>query len=260
MSTSNEDGPAKSKKPAVGSRFQKGQSGNPKGRPRKDRSAALLPTEFAALLKLETERPLTLTADGKPVTMSALQTVLRATVVAAARGNPHAQRNVLQMAATAQTQEAKAKREEYEAAILLKVQLECDRDILVAEGRAESDMVRHASDVEINSETLEVKNYLIFTHEEVEARRRAIEMRDFLIEKWPQMVLVAEEDGDDYLLESGRDMARALIEGINARLPSRLRRLLPGDVEPLAARGSPEEIWRAMAREIASVILRKKPG
>ncbi len=55
-------------------------------------------------------------------------------------------------------------------------------------------------------------------------------MRDFLIEKMQQMVIAAEEDGDDWFLEIGRKSARTLIDGIKANLPARFRRLSPGDV------------------------------
>ena len=82
---------------------------------------------------------------------------------------------------------------------------------------------------------------LIFTREDFEARHRAIEMRDLIFRKMQQMVIAAEDDGDDWLLGIGRKSGRTLIDGINANLPARFRRLSPGDVEPLEARGRPKK-------------------
>lgn len=247
-------------KPGVRTQFKKGQSGNPKGRPRKDRgSVRPLPAELAELVKSETERLLTLTDGGKPITISALQAVLRSAVVNAAKGNPHAQRLVLHLAETAQAQEAKARQDVYEQAILLKIHLEHDRDVWVARGCAEADMPRHPSDIEINRETGEVRNLLLFTREEIEARKRVIRMRDFLIEQMPQMLLALQEDGDDPFLEIGRESARAFIDQANAKLPSRFRRHLPGEAHPLGAEATPEEIWRSWASDLASVPCPRKP-
>jgi hypothetical protein len=247
-------------KPGASTQFKKGQSGNPKGRPRKNQSSGgRLPTELAELVKSETERLLTLTDAGKPVTMSALQAVLRATVVSAARGNPHAQRTVLQLAGAAQAQAARAKSDEYQAAILLKIQLDHERDVWLARGRSETDMPRHSSDIEINLETLEVKYFLLFTREEIEGRRRAIELRDYLLQELPRMLLAASEEGDDFLFEMGRNSAAHVVDRLNAALAPRFRRFLPGDVRPLAATASPKEIWHSMTGQLASALM-KKPG
>ena len=85
-------------------------------------------------------------------------------------------------------------------------------------------------------------------------------MRDFLIGRMQQMLLAAEEDGDDWILEMQRERARILIEDINKCLPSRFRRPPPGDAEPFGAHRTPEEIWRAIAGQLAAALLRKEPG
>ena len=244
--------------PGARTQFKKGQSGNPKGRPRKNGGLlGPLPIELAELIKTETERLLPLSENGKPFTMPALQLVLRATVVSAVKGNPHAQRIVLQLAGAAQAQAAKAKSDEYQAAIMLKIHLDHERDVWLAQGRSEGDMPRHSSDIEINPETREVKYFLLFTREEIEGRRRAIEMRDYLLGELPRMLLVASEEGDDCLLEIGRDSAATLIDSINAESAPRFRRFPPGNVSPLGATGLPKEIWHSMTGQIASVLMKK---
>ena len=120
-----------------------------------------------------------------------------------------------------------------------------------------ADFPRHPSDIELNLETLEVKNYLIYTSDAVETRKRAIAFRDYLIEKIPELLDVAEQDGDDLLLEWGRKRALRLIETLNAQLPARFRRVLSEDEPPFSADQSPEELWRTMAEQDAACLRRK---
>lgn len=254
MSSGEEkDGPATGAKPGAHTQFKKGQSGNPKGRPRKE-SVGPLTIEMAQLVISETERLLTLTEGGRPVTMPALQAVLRSTIVSGAKGNPHAQRTVMQLASTAQAQMAKAKQDECEGAILLKIHLDHERDVWVAKGRAEADMPRHPSDIEIDRATGAVKSFLIFTQEDLATRQQAINMRDFLIEETARLLRVAEIDGDDPLLQIRRESAKAMIDGLNAMLPPRFRRYLIGDPNCPATGASPEEIWKLMGRDLASFL------
>lgn len=260
MSTGEEGGAASEVKQGTHTQFRKGQSGNPKGRPRKaSGTVGAFPTEVTQLIKTETERLLTLTEGGKPVVMPALQAVLRSTVVSAAKGNSHAQRTVLQLALAAQAQEAKTKRDEYEEAMLLKVQLDYERNVWVANGHPELAMLRHSSDIEINPETCSVKSYLIFTQEDFEARQKAINLRDFLIEEIARLLRVAEIDGDDRLLQMRRESAIAVIDRLNAMLPPRFRRFLSEPDCALAGK-SPAEIWKSMGHDLASALMAQTTG
>ena len=77
-------------KPPMHTRFRKGQSGNPGGRPRR---AA---TERAKALALrEAYRTVTVKEDGKALALPAIQAILRSQIVLAAKGNVQAQRAVL---------------------------------------------------------------------------------------------------------------------------------------------------------------------
>jgi hypothetical protein len=156
---------------------------------------------------------------------------------------------VLQITGADEAQAAKTKKDNYEAAILVKIQLKHERDVWVARGSSENDMPRHPGDIEINNETQEVKSFLVFTNEEIDVRQRAIESRDFLLNEASRSALADLEDGDDHLLELSREISK-----LNAALAPRFRRPLPGDVGSPMASGTPEEMWRAMTAELASRI------
>ena len=100
-------------------------------------------------------------------------------------------------------------------------------------------------------------SYLIYTSDAIETRKRAIAFRDYLIEKMPELLDVAAKDGDDLLLELGREHALGMIEMLNAQLPARFRRVPAEDKPPLSADQSPEELWRTMAEQYAACLTRK---
>jgi len=212
---------------------------------------------MSKLLISEAERKITLSEGGAPITMTAGQAVLRATLVSALKGNANAQRTFLQMTTAAQQQADKSRREEYQNALLTQIHVEWERAQFARQGMEEADMPRHPSDIELDPENGRVRSFLIYTQDAVEARKRAIVLRDHLIEKFPEMLEVAEQDGDDSLLELGRERASRMIDTLNEQLPVRFRRLLPHDVRPLSGNDSPEEIWQTMARDYAASLCNK---
>jgi hypothetical protein len=134
-------------KPPKEHQWPKGQSGNPRGRPKKA-VGGLSDPDVGEIILAEGSKTITLTEGGKPCTMPAIQAATRAMLVSAIKGNSHAQRSFVQMVANAQTQQQKRQEEEIVTALALKIQLEALRNQWLAKGRHEMDMPLHPADIE----------------------------------------------------------------------------------------------------------------
>lgn len=88
-------------KPPEHSRFKKGQSGNPNGRPRKAKvdNRGLL----SDILFEECQQPMTVMINGTPVEMPMERAIMRSTLIAALNRNPTAMRLAREMIAEART-------------------------------------------------------------------------------------------------------------------------------------------------------------
>ncbi len=198
---------------------------------------------------------ITVTEGGKPVSMPAVQAVFRAMLLAAMKGNSYAGRSYVQHVANAQAQKQKWKDERLTTALGFKMDLELKRLEWVSDGREESRMSLHPSDIEIDGTTGEVKYFVAWTLEECKARARLVKLRDYLLERIARSLEVAAEDGDDALLEMSRDCARAAVVRINEHLPSRCRRVPPGDEPILGPDSAPEELWRATMQPVTDLLV-----
>lgn len=236
-------------RPPKDCQWPKGTSGNPKGRPKK-MPAAPQKANSNALILAEADRVITLTEGGKPVSMSTEQAVLRAMVVAALKGNSHAQRSLMQMVNNARAQEQVQKDRNLRAALLLQIELDAKRTDWLRQGRDEQDMLNHPSDIEIDSATGEVKHFLIFTEEQRAARAKLIAFRDYQLEQIARSEIVAAEDEDDAVLQQNRELALAAVIRINEHLPSRHRRLPPLEEPSIEPNSSPEELSKALMQAV----------
>ena len=95
-------------RPPEATRFKKGKSGNPRGRPPKAQVPGGLATTSAAddVLRQELASVLTVTEAGKARTMTKLALITRAQINNAAKGNPLAQRDVLKAAREVERRDA----------------------------------------------------------------------------------------------------------------------------------------------------------
>ena len=81
------------KHPPPEHQFQKGQSGNPNGRPRKGKATPLL--DLAELLAIELSQPLTVQENGQAVTITKAEAFVKQMVTQAINGKPSQQRIIL---------------------------------------------------------------------------------------------------------------------------------------------------------------------
>ena len=88
-------------KPPAEHRFRKGQSGNPKGRPKKQKkqpeTVGFRDTPLAGYVEQEAFRPLTLMENGKSIEMPASQAILRSIMVDGVKGNRLAKKQAYQL-------------------------------------------------------------------------------------------------------------------------------------------------------------------
>jgi len=98
------------KRPPQAHQFKKGQSGNPKGRPK----AAPLPTTSMDILLSEGNRKISVREGDKISSMSTIQAVVRSQFASAAKGNPYAQKHILQSFRQAEREQGAQLKENYD--------------------------------------------------------------------------------------------------------------------------------------------------
>lgn len=143
------------RKPPHWSRFKAGQSGNPGGRPpkakakeanRASKGAPMASGHFVKVLR-EYRRTVTVQENGKPIKLSMEELAIRAQLNAAAKGNHHAQREVMRQARKLGVWEEEEKRlaaqaQEAEQALKLRtynhiVQFKQEREVAWFEAEAQ---------------------------------------------------------------------------------------------------------------------------
>lgn len=145
-------------KPPEHGRFRKGQSGNPRGRPKgarnKPRSA---PDDgLRAIIMEEAYRTIQVRDGERIVPLSMAQAVMRSLAINAAKGHQRAQRLFTTLVAATESESRRGREELFKAAIEYKVQWEKELERRAVLGISAPDPVPHPDHVHIDPRTGQV--------------------------------------------------------------------------------------------------------
>ena len=218
-------------KPPVHSRFPKGASGNPSGRPKKIRPGHIpLPHEpFTMQMILESAfSPLTQTnPDGSTRQITSVEAVLQALKIKAIKGNTYAQGKYLDYIQKVEADRVGASMKLFTFYAELKMDREMALRKWIASGRQEGDLVFHPEDIQIDPETLHVKWRTPLTLEDHENLKSAIEIRDKIAELFHPKTGLATIMKEFPGLVDDLQALEEKYEEANAILPTRFRKARP---------------------------------
>ena len=204
-------------RPPKGFQMQPGKSGHPAGRPKgaKNKRPRDWPDRIAEMILEEAEREVSLTEDGKKVTMSMAKAVVRSTAVNAAKGSAKAQKLFLDALNQASRYKDERHTSVLQAAIDYKeswrqIFLDCKK-----RGEPLPDVVPHPDHIHIDPETGDVQMTGPLTYEQRDQENR--ERVELQKQEIRELEAILEEIGEDEekfraALERDIEEAKELLE------------------------------------------------
>lgn len=170
------------KKPPKSTQFRKGQSGNPKGRPKKQKPAPLKFSDAPSdrILEEEIYRLVTLLENGKPVELTALQAIRRSQMASAIKGNRFARKEILEQTEKLEQEKSAEKMARYIFLKECKERGEQMRAEALQKGLPIPELLPHPDDIVLNPVTGEASINGPATKLELQGIQYSVSMRDHL--------------------------------------------------------------------------------
>ena len=213
-------------KPPVATRFQPGQSGNPRGRPRGARSKAAFGTRRADdIVRAELYRLVTIRENGKTIKLPALAAMVRGSIVAGMKGSRLHTKQNLDVVRSIEGRESAELEALFEVALDNKQLWQKQVDQHAALGLPKpTPLVPHPDDVIVDPRRGTVEFDGPTTDLEQTKLEQVLRHRDQLIHAYQTAEALLVDDPDRGSEQEVQEL-RLQIDSINAQLPSRHRRV-----------------------------------
>lgn len=170
-------------KPPTSTRFQKGSSGNPNGRPKRSKAKPKsVDTGFGnraaeQFLRIEAYRPVTIREGEQIIELPAIQAVYRAMGVAAMKGNRFAQKTLADMVAKVEANDYSARLELFGSMVEYKHKWDVEIERCRRHGLPEPHPVPHPDDIVLHPDTGDVQILGPKTKEQKQRLEQAVKRR-----------------------------------------------------------------------------------
>lgn len=233
-------------------RWPKGHSGNPNGRPAGARSKHRQLTEAMdqptrEMFLAEMCRPITVVSEGKKITMPVIKMIMRSMAKSAANGGQQAQRTALLVQLELERELAKQRAELMAAAREAKAIGEMVLARCRAKGLPEPDMLPHPDDIHIDEDRQIAQIRGPRTPKQKAALDKILTERDGYQRGVTGHQDAAEVKPRDWTLPLLAVMAQERFDIINGLLPERYRRKLENRMTPAQVAAAQEKARKALA-------------